>query len=99
MLQDLIYIELTLEEVDGLVGDEVARQVLRGVDTAHDEGTVEVGALEELSQVGLLDRLLEVDGTAHHGDGLAGVQSRLAAQARNRLRSLFEATLPDQPPG
>lgn len=92
-------VQLTLEEIDGLVGDEVARQVLCRVDTAHDEGTVEVGALEELGQVGLLHRLLEVDGSAHHGDGLAGVQSRLTAQARHGLFCFCETTFPNQPPG
>ncbi|KAG9571471.1 putative sugar transporter, partial [Aureobasidium melanogenum] len=37
-----------LEEVNGLISNQVTSQVLSGVDEANDEGTAEVGALENL---------------------------------------------------
>jgi hypothetical protein len=39
---------LTLEEVDGLVGDEVACQVLGCVDTTDDSSAVKIDSSEEL---------------------------------------------------
>jgi len=38
---------LTLEEVDGLVGDEIPCEILCSVHTAHNERAVAVGAPEE----------------------------------------------------
>ena len=59
---------LTLEEVDGLVGNEVASQVLCGVHTANNGSTVKIDSLEQLQKVGVAGILLEVNGTTHHGD-------------------------------
>ena len=88
-----------LEEVDSLVGDEVTSQVLRSVDTADDESAVEISATEQFKVVGVLDRLLEIDGTTHHGDGLAEVQAGAASETANCVFGFFEAALADEPPG
>ena len=63
-------LQLTLEEVDGLVGDEVTRKILSSVDTAHNEGSVAIRASPQLNQVGLLLILLKFDGTTHHSNGV-----------------------------
>ncbi|KAG9665291.1 putative sugar transporter, partial [Aureobasidium melanogenum] len=57
-----------LEEVDGLVGNQVTSQVLSGVDEANDEGTAEVGALEKFDVAGFLLRCFHLNNTTHHRD-------------------------------
>lgn len=88
-----------LEEVDGLVGNQVTSQVLGSVNAADDEGTVEIGATEELEQARLLDSLLEIDGTLHHGNGLVGVVDLGGtSETANRLGGFLETALSNQPP-
>ena len=87
-----------LEEVDGLVGNEVTSQVLGEVDTTDDHGAAKVDTLEQLNVVGLLGALLHLDNTTHHGNALLRVDSLLAAEACNGLGSLLELALAGQPP-
>lgn len=90
---------LTLEKVDGLVGNEVTRQVLGSVNTADNSSTVEIGALEQLQVVGLLNILLELDSAAHHCHRLVSVlHKRLAAETCDGARRVFETSLAGQPP-
>lgn len=72
---------LTLEEVDGLVGDEVTSKILRRVHTADNQGTVEISAPEQLQVAGLLLALLELDGTANHGNAFGSIERIFASQA------------------
>lgn len=91
--------QLTLKEVDSLVGNQVTRQVLRGVHTTNNKSTVEISALPQLNQVRLLDSLLKIDSPAHHSHRLRGIKPSPASQTGNRLLSLLEAPLADEPPG
>ena len=59
-----------LEEVDGLVGNEVTSQVLGEVDTTDDHGAAKVDTLEQLNVVGLLGALLHLDGRVELLNGL-----------------------------
>ena len=57
---------LTFEKVNGLVGDQIARQILRCVHTAHNQCAVAIGASPQFNETGLLHVLLKLDGTTHH---------------------------------
>jgi len=45
-------VQRTLEEVDSLVGNQIASQVLRQVHTAHNASTVSIGAPPEFDEAG-----------------------------------------------
>jgi hypothetical protein len=91
--------QLTLEEVDSLVSDQIARQVLRCVHTAHNQGAVAISAFPQLEEIGLLLRLFEFDRTAHHGNCICRVISCAgASKAADSLLGLSESTLADEPP-
>src|SRR5688572_14655555 len=91
---------LTLEEEDGLVGNQVAGQVLGSVDAADDEGTVKVDTAEKLEVGRLLGILLKLDGTTHHSNGLMGVRNNsLASETADGLGCLVEAAFANKPPG
>ena len=87
-----------LEKVDGLISDEIASEILGGVDTTDDEGAAKVGALEKFEVVRLLLRLLHFDDTTHHGNCLGRIDSGLATQTFNGLGSFLDASLAGQPP-
>lgn len=90
---------LTLEEINSLVGDQVTGQVLRGVHTAHDEGAVAVGALEQLQKTWLALVLLQFNSATHHGNGFVVVLYKLlASEAAGGVGCLFVFSLPGQPP-
>ena len=58
--------ELTLEEVNRLVGDQIARQVLSRIHTTHNECTVAIGAFPQFDETGVLVGLLKLDRATHH---------------------------------
>lgn len=90
---------LTLEEVHCLVGNEIAREVLRRVHTAHNQGTVAISTLPQLNQIGLLDSLLKLDRTTHHRDLILRiVDCTPAAKTSDSLLCFSEATLAYKPP-
>jgi hypothetical protein len=92
--------ELTLEEEDSLVGNQVTSQVLRSVDAAHNEGTVKVNAAEQLKVAGLLLTRLKVNSTAHHSNSLRGIgDDGATSQTADGLGCLFKTALADKPPG
>lgn len=64
--------KLTLEEVDRLVSDKIACEVLSQVHAADNEGAVEVSALEQFDVGWWLGRCLELNDTTHHSDSLTG---------------------------
>ena len=73
----------TLEEVDGLVGNQVAGKILRRVYTAHNEGTAEICALEQFHVAGFGLGLFKLDNATHHCNSLQWVHPRLASLALN----------------
>ncbi len=60
----------TFEEINSLVGNEVTSEVLGRVHTTNNECAVAVSALEKFQNTRLLLRLLQLNSTTHHGDGL-----------------------------
>jgi hypothetical protein len=93
-------IGLTFEKVNGLVGDQIARQILRCVHTAHDQCAVAIGTSPQFDETRLLLALLKLDRAAHHGDGVSGIIiCTRAAKAFDRLLGLGQTALAYEPPG
>jgi hypothetical protein len=90
--------KLTLEKVNGLIGNKVTSKVLCEVDTTHDTCTVEVGSFEQLNVARRLVGSFEVNDTTHHGNRLTRIQPRPSSKTANGMCSIFEATLADEPP-
>jgi hypothetical protein len=64
---------LTFEEENRLVSDQIARQVLRCVHTAHDQCAVEIDTLPQFNKTGLPLALLKLDRATHHCDCVSGI--------------------------
>jgi hypothetical protein len=64
---------LTFEKVNRLVSNQVARQILRCVHTAHNQCAVAIGAFPQFSETGPLLILLELDRATHHCDCVSGI--------------------------
>lgn len=91
---------LTLEKVNRLVSDQIARQILRCVHTAHNQCAVEIGAFPQFDETGLLLRLLEFDCATHHSDCSSGIIScTRASKSFDSLLGLGQTALSDEPPG
>ena len=92
--------ELTFEKVNGLVRNQIARQILRCVHTAHNQCAVAIGAFPQFNETGLRLGLLEFDRATHHCDGVGGVIScTRASKAFDSLLCLGQTALSDEPPG
>ena len=92
-------IALTLEEVYSLIGDQIAGQILRSVDTANNERAVEISALPEFNQAWLLLSLLQLDRATHHCHGVSWIVSCTgAAKAADSFLCIREAALACEPP-
>jgi hypothetical protein len=87
-------IGLTLKEKDGLVGDEIACQVLRGIDTTDNGGTSKISALEKFEQIGRYVGLL-IDDSSHHSHSLGSVDSRSSTETLDGSSSLVQLALAD----
>lgn len=92
--------ELTLEEVGSLVGNQVASKVLRRVHQANDERSPQISALEQIRKLGrtALLLLLNLDGALNHGQFLDRILLGLATQALDGLERLRLATAAGEPP-
>jgi len=64
---------LTFEKVHCLVRDQIARQILRCVHTAHNQGAVEIGPFPQFNETGLLLAALKLDRATHHCDCVSGI--------------------------
>lgn len=71
-----------LEELDGLVGNQVTSSILSGVDTANNKSTTEIGALGESDVARLLGRLFHLNNTTHHCNLIGRVEWSLASYDR-----------------
>lgn len=91
---------LTLEEIGGLVGNQVARKVLRRIDQTGNESSAQIGALEEVEEgrrtTGLLFNL---DGTFDHGKRLVGLVLGLRAESLDGAKGFVFAAATNEPPG
>ena len=70
-----------LEEVHGLVGDEVSRQILCSVHTTDNGGSSEITAFEKLKVRRLSSSRLELDCPMHHGDCVVGPHARASPKS------------------
>ena len=64
---------LTFEEENRLVSDQIARQILRCVHTAHNQCAVAIGTFPQFNETGLLLALLKLDRATHHCDCVSGI--------------------------
>jgi hypothetical protein len=91
---------LTFEKVNRLIGDQIARQILRCIHTAHDQCAVEIGTFPQFEETGLLLGLLKLDRATHHCDCVSGIViGTRASKAFDSLFCLFQAALSYEPPG
>lgn len=90
----------TFEKENRLVSNQVARQILRCVHTAHNQCAVAIGAFPQFNETGLLFRLLEFDRATHHGDCVSGIIiCTRASKAFDSLLCLSQTALSYEPPG
>jgi hypothetical protein len=91
---------LTFEKVNRLVSNQIARQILRCVHTAHNQCTVAIGTFPQFNETGLLLALLKLDRAAHHCDGVSGIIiCTRASKAFDSLLCFLQAALAYEPPG
>jgi hypothetical protein len=91
---------LTFEKVNGLVGDEIACQVLRCVHTAHNQCAVAIGTFPQFNETGLLLGLLKLDRATHHCDCVSRIFiCARASKAFDSLLCLSQTALSYEPPG
>ena len=91
---------LTFEKVNRLVSDQVARQILRCVHTAHNQRAVAIGTFPQFNETGLLNALLKLDCATHHCDCVSGVfVCTGASKASDRLLCFSKTALSYEPPG
>jgi len=92
---------LTLKEVGGLIGNQVAGKILRRVHHAGDDCSPEVGAFKKVEKGGLTARLrFDLDGSFYHGKcclGLLGGGTR-TSEALHGAKSLLGASAANKPP-
>lgn len=92
--------ELTLEEVSGLVRNQVTRKVLRRIDETGDDCSSAIGTLPEIEKCGITACFLfDLDSTLDHGERLVGLFFGFGAQAFDGFQGLFFAAATDEPPG
>lgn len=93
-------VELTFEKVNRLVSDQIARQILRCVHTAHNQCAVEIGTFPEFNETGLLLGLLKLDRATHHCDCVSGIFTcTRASKAFDSLLCRNQMALSYEPPG
>jgi hypothetical protein len=91
---------LTFEKVDRLVSNQIARQVLRCVHTAHNQCAVAIGTFPQFNETGLLLGSLELDRATHHCDCISGIFiCTRASKAFDSLLSVGQTALSYEPPG
>jgi hypothetical protein len=64
---------LTFEKVNRLVSDQIARQILRCVHTAHNQRAVAIGTFPQFNETGLRLVFLKFDCATHHCDCVSGI--------------------------
>lgn len=91
---------LTFEKENRLVSDQIARQILRCVHTAHNQCAVEIGAFPQFNESGLLLGLLQLDRATHHCDCVRGTLiCTRASKAFDSLLCRSQTALSYEPPG
>jgi len=91
---------LTFEKVNRLISDQIARQILRCVHTAHDQCAVAIGTFPQFNETGLLLGLLKLNRATHHCDCVSGIFiSTRASKALYNLLCLSQTALSYEPPG
>lgn len=91
---------LTFEKVNRLVSNQIARQILRCVHTAHNQCAVTIGTFPQLNETGLPLALLKLDRATHHCDCVSGILiCTRASKAFDSLLCLSQAALSYEPPG
>ena len=79
----------TCEEIDSLVSDQIAGEILRQVDTRNDERAAKICTLEELRIGRTLRAALHVNHTAHHSDSLVSHCFGFTPKSIDRLGCFF----------
>jgi hypothetical protein len=91
---------LTFEKINRLVSDQIARQILRCVHTAHNQCAIEISTFPQFNETGLLLVFLKLDGAAHHCDCVSGIIiCTRASKAFDSLLCLSQTALSYEPPG
>jgi hypothetical protein len=91
---------LTFEKVNRLVSDQIARQILRCIHTAHNQCAVAIGTFPQFNETGALLALLKLDRATHHCDCVSGIITRArASKAFDSLLCLSQAAFSYEPPG
>ena len=91
---------LTFEKVNRLVSDQIARQILRCVHTAHNQCTIAIGAFPQLNEIRFRLGLLELDRATHHCDCISGIIiCTSTSKASDSLLCLSQTALSYEPPG
>ena len=97
-LQEMV--GLTFEKENRLVGDQIARQVLRCIHTTHNQCAVAIGTFPQFKETGLLLALLKLDRATHHCDCVSGIIiCTRASKAFDSLLCLSQTALSYEPPG
>jgi hypothetical protein len=91
---------LTFEKVNRLVSNQIARQILRCIHTAHNQCAVAIGTSPQFNETGLLLVLLKFDRATHHCDCVSGIIiCTRASKAFDGLLCLSQTALSYEPPG
>lgn len=91
---------LTFKEESSLVGDQVTSKVLRGVHQASDDGSAQIGTLDQVKKRRVVSSLLlNDDGAFNHGKGLGSLLLILGTKTLDGAKSLLLAAVANEPPG
>lgn len=91
---------LTFEKVNRLVSDQVARQILGCVHTAHDQCAVAIGTFPQFNEIGLLGALFKLDRATYHCDCISRIIiCTRTSKAFDGLLCLGQTALSYKPPG
>ena len=91
---------LTFEKVNRLVSDQIARQILRCVHTAHNQCAVAIGTFPQFNETGLPLALLKLNRATHHCDYVSRIITcTRTSKAFDSLLCLSQTALSYEPPG
>jgi len=90
---------LTLEEEGGLVGNQVARKVLSGIDEAGDGRSPQIGALEKIEVGGGAAPLsFDLNRALDHGENFTWFLPAWTVETLDGSERLLGAAATDEPP-
>lgn len=82
-----------------MVGNQVTSKVLRSIHQASDDGSAQIGTLDQIKKRRIVSGLLlNDDGTLNHGERLSSLLLILGTETLDGAKSLVLATVANEPP-